>query len=81
MHPLRRNIGSALPGFFELKGTFDKVSLSGRHRTFSFALAIEFLEVTFGEFGFGIESVDVGRTSFHHEEDTTLRLGWMVDRL
>ena len=59
MHPLRRNIGSALPGFFEFKGTFDKVSLSGRHRAFSLALAVEFLEVMSGEFGFGIESVDV----------------------
>ena len=59
MHPLRRNIGSALPGFFKFKWTFDKVSLSGRHRAFLLALAIEFLEVTFGELGFGIESVDV----------------------
>lgn len=66
MNPFGGNIGTALSGLFKFERAFDKVTLAGGHRTFSVATTFEFLKVSFGEFGLGVEGVNVGRASFHH---------------
>ena len=77
--PLGGNVCAAFSGFDKIEWALDEVALAGGHRALHVAASFETLEVTFGEFGLGVEGVDVGRTSFHHQEDASLRLGGVVD--
>jgi len=72
MNPLGGDIGSAFTGLFKFERAFDKVTLAGGHRAFGFATAFELLKVPFGEFGLGIEGVEMRRPAFHHEKNAAL---------
>ena len=68
-----------MSGFFKLEGAFNEVALTGGHCTFTFAFAIEFLEVLLVEFRLGIKGVDMRRAAFHHEENAAFCFGGMMD--
>lgn len=79
MDPLGGDVGSAFPCLDEIEGALDKVAFSGRHRAFHFATSFEALHVALCEFGLGVKGVDVGRATFHHQENTAFGFRWMVD--
>ena len=81
MLPFCRDIRPAFARLKKIEGTLDKVALARGHGAFLFSASIELLQVALGQFGLGIESINMGRPAFHHEEDTTLCLGRVMHSL
>ena len=73
--PFRRDIRPAFARLKKIEGALDKVALARGHGALLFSAPIELLQVALGQFGLGIESVDVRWPAFHHEKDAPFCLG------
>lgn len=72
------DVSTVLASLDELEGALDEIAFAGGHRAFHFTGALEFLQVTLSEFRLWVKSVDVRRTTFHEEKNTSLGLGRVV---
>ena len=73
--PFGGNIGSALSGLDEIEGALDKVAFARRHGALLVTASLELLQVALGKFGLGVESVDMGWPSLHHQKNAALGFG------